>query len=203
MTLVSAAASISRPRKHVVSGSLPSGVSLYLVSLGFVGAVTIGLFFGSAFLLRAPPIAQTRAEFDIDHRGTVMDSVRSTALFGGTEDGAPPSDAALSSTASEPTILASAQTAARAEPAPSSRIEPVAAPSGGAKDHLRKLSRPPVSRSDARPSEARRAASRTRIVEQERKQAPDDDAAGTANQQEYDQLHAARLATNPSTAPSH
>src|SRR5690348_6164853 len=147
-------------------------------------------------------MAQTHAEFDIDHGRTVMDSMRSTEPLGGAEDAAPSSDAALSATASEPTILASAQTAAPAEPTPGSRIEPVAAPSGGAKDHLRKLSRPSYSRSNAKSSEVRGAATRTRVLKQERKQAPEDDAAGTANQQEYDQLHPAGPATNISTAPN-
>jgi hypothetical protein len=52
------------------------------------------------------------------------------------------------------------------------------------------LSRPPHSRSDAVPGEARAAAGRTRSAKQDRKDGPEEDAAASVNQQEYDQLYA-------------
>ena len=56
--LVSIAPSVSMPSRRVISVRPPIGVLLYLVSVGFVGAVIVGLFFGSAFLLLGQPIGQ-------------------------------------------------------------------------------------------------------------------------------------------------
>jgi hypothetical protein len=200
--LVATAPSVSTPRRRVISARLPIGVLLYLVSVGFVGAGTVGLFFGSAFLLLAQPKGQIQTVSRTNDRDTMVDPSRSTEPFAGAENGAPLNGgtATLSSTASQPTIIASAQTAAPDEPVPNGRATSVAPLHGGGGDHLRKLSRPPHSRSDTMSGEARAGAGRTRSAKPDRKRDPEEYAAGSANQQEYDQLHATGLAINLSSA---
>jgi len=71
--LVSIAPSVSMPSRRVISVRPPSGVLLYLVSVGFVGAVIVGLFFGSAFLLLGQPIGQIQTVSGTNDRDTVVD----------------------------------------------------------------------------------------------------------------------------------
>lgn len=194
------------------------GVILYLVSIGFVGAATGGVLCGSGFLLLTQPRAQIHAETVAHGRGIEVDTQRSTE-----PPGAPSSKevSSLSSTASEATIVgtaATAEVAASVEPlsstaneattiAPtvtatpnvpprSSTAAPVAPPLGGGSDHPRKLSRPPHSRSDKMPGEARAAAEQTQSARRDRKDDPEGYAAASANQQEYNQLHATGSAVN-------
>jgi hypothetical protein len=199
---VATAPSVSALRRCVISARLPIGVLLYLVSVGFVGAGTVGLFFGSAFLLLAQPKGQIQTVSRTNDRDSAVDPSRSTEPFAGAENGAPPNGgtATLSSTASQSTIIASAQTAAPGEPTPSSRAASVPASRGGGSDHLRRLSRFPHSRSDTMPGEARAAAGHSRPAERNRKQDPEDYTAGLANQKEYDQLNATGPAVNLSSA---
>jgi hypothetical protein len=230
--LVSTEPSASMPSRRVASARLPIGVLLYLVSVGFVGAATVGLFFGSGLLLLAQ---QMHTESGTHEHDAYVDPLRSTKPSAGAENGAPSiggvptlsptageaaiiaptqTDAAdepglrsriasaspLSSMASEAAIIAPTQTAAAGEPAPSSRVASIPPPGGGGSDHLRKLSRPPHSRSDAVPGEARATAGRTRSAKPPRSDSPEEHAAASANQQEYNQLYATGPAVNLSSA---
>ena len=200
--LVSIAPSVSMPSRRVISVRPPSGVLLYLVSVGFVGAVIVGLFFGSAFLLLGQPIGQIQTVSGTNDRDTVVDASRSAEPFAGAEDSARSNGGAptLSLTASEPTIIASAQTTAPGEPTLSSTVASVRPSRSGGSDYLRRLSRFPHLRPDTMPAEPRAATGRTRPPERNRKQDPEENTAGFANQKEYDQLHATGLAVNLSSA---
>jgi hypothetical protein len=203
--LVPPAPSTSMPSHHVSSARLPIGILLYLVSVGLVGAATVGLFFGSGFLLLARTKEQMRTEAGSHDRDTEIDPMRPTEPSARVENGALSSGGVptLSSTASEATVIAFVQTAAPSSPAPRLRATSVPPSRGRGGDHLRKLSRPSHSRSDAMPGEARAAASRNRSGKQDHKQDPADYAAGSVNQQEYNQLHATGPAVDLSwAAPS-
>jgi hypothetical protein len=197
------------------------GDLLYLVSIAFVGAATVGLFFGSSFLLLAQPRGQLQTESGIHDRDTEVAPLSSIEPSEGIENGAPSSKGVpmLISTASEAAIIGPAQTAvavkqvasvpaasstthdamiiavaptvAPVEPAPGSRATPVPPPRGRGSDGVRKLSRPPRSRLDKMPGQARAAVAHTQSAEQERNHDPEGYAAASANQQEYNQLHAA------------
>jgi hypothetical protein len=110
------------PSRRVSSARVPIGILLYLVSVGFVGAATVGVFFGSGFLLLAQPREPMHAEPGICDRASEVDLLRSTEPSPSPENGAPSSGGkpTLSSTASEATIIVPTQTAAPGEPAPSS-----------------------------------------------------------------------------------
>jgi hypothetical protein len=196
------------------------GDLLYLVSITLVGALTVGLFFGSSFLLLAQPRGQLQAESGTHDRDTEVAPQSSIEPSEGTENGVPsskgvprlistPSGAAivgpaqtavaveqaasvpaLSSTAHDAMIIAVAPTAALVEPAPGSRVASVPLPRGRGSDGVRKLSRPPRSRSAKMPGEARAAVRHTQSAEQDRNYDPEGYAAANANQQEYNQLHA-------------
>jgi hypothetical protein len=170
------------------------GDLLYLVSIAFVGATTVGLFFGSGFMLLGQPGKQMHAEPGIQDRNTNVDPLHSSELFASVKFGEPSSEGV--STASEATIVASAQVVTPSGPPPNSEATSVPPPRGLGSDHLRKLQQTVHSRSGAMPGKARATASHTGSRKQDREPSPEKDAADTANQQEYNQLHATGPAAN-------
>jgi hypothetical protein len=142
------------------------------------------------------------AESSTRDRDAEVDLLRSTEPSASPEGGAPFSERTptLSSTASESTIIVATQTGSPGEPAPSSGAISVPPARGGGGDHLRKLSRRPHSRSDSMPGEARVTADRVRSGKQDGKHDPEEYAAGSMNQQEYNQLRATGPAVNLSSA---
>jgi hypothetical protein len=89
--LVSTPPLVSMPNRRVSSASLPIGVLLYLVSIGFVAAATVGLFFGSGFLLLAHTRGQIQTGSGTHDRDTEVDPLRPTEPSAGAENGAPSS----------------------------------------------------------------------------------------------------------------
>ena len=178
------------------------GDLLYLVSIAFVGATTVGLFFGSGFMLLGqpgnPPGKQMHAEPGVQDRNTNVDPLRSSEPFASVKFGEPSSEGVLtpSSTASEATIIASAQVVTPSDPPPNSEATSVPPPRGLGSDRLQKLQQTVHSRSGAMPGKARATASHTGSRKQDRESNPEKDAADTANQQEYNQLHATGPAAN-------
>jgi hypothetical protein len=236
--LVSAAPSDSMPSRGVISARSQIGVLLYLVSVVLVGAATVGLFFGSAFVLLAQPKQQMYAESGTRDHDPEADPLRSTEPSAGAQNAVPSGGGVpmLSSANSEATISAPTQTATSGESSPSSRAASVQAlsvtpgeaavivpqqtatpgepasisraasvppPRSRANDRFPKLLRPPRLRIDTIPGEARAAGGRTRLARQDRKHDLQEYPAGSANQQEYDQLHATGPTVSlPSLAPS-
>ena len=110
----------STPRRRAASAGL-GGIPLYLVSVGFVAAATITIFFGSAFLLLTQPKGQIHGDFGTHGRDAKVNSMRCTDPLAGAET-APSSSLEVptrSSMVGETTIIASAQAAEGSEPAPS------------------------------------------------------------------------------------
>lgn len=107
------------PRRRVTSAGL-GGISLYLVSVGFVAAATVTIFFGSAFLLLTQPKGQIYGDFGTHGHDTKVNSMRCTDPLAGAET-VPSSSLEVPTRGSmvgETTIIASAQAAERSEPAP-------------------------------------------------------------------------------------
>jgi hypothetical protein len=193
---------------------------LYLVSIAFVGAATVGPFFGSSFLLLAQPRGQLQTEAGTHDLDTEVHLLSSIEPSENTESSAPSSEGvprpistaseaanigpaqravaikqvasvpALSPTTHDAMIIAVAPSAALVEPTPGPRAASVPLPRGRGSDGVRKLSHPPRSRSDKMPGEARAAVGHTQSAEQDRNHDPERYAAASANQQEYNQLHA-------------
>jgi hypothetical protein len=113
--------SASTPSRCVTSAGPRIGISLYLVSVGFVAAATVAIFFGSAFLLLTQPMGQLQTDISTHGRNTKVNSMRSTDPLAGA-DIAQSSSLEVptrSSMVGETTIIASAQAAEPSEPAPS------------------------------------------------------------------------------------
>ena len=102
----------------------------------------------------------------------------------------------LSSTANAAALIAPAQTAAPDEAGPSRKATLTPPPLNGGSDQFRKTSRASNSRSDPMLGKARMAAGRIQSTKPDGKQDPEESAADSANQQEYNQLHAAVPAVN-------
>ena len=185
---VSAAPSALSSSHWVTSARLPIGIFLYLVSLGVVGAGTIGVFFGSAFTLLVQPHGQVLTSAHAHDRDPV-DSARFAGPSVGAEDDAPASEPVSTpgSMVAETTITASVETTALNDPAPSSKTAPTPPPRGGGSDRL-KFSRVPNPRSNKMPGGAIAVAGRSPSAKQHRDHDPEEYAAASTNQREYDQL---------------
>src|SRR6266513_1181063 len=115
--LVSTAPSASMPSRGVSSARSQIGVLLYLFAVGLVGAATVGLFFGTAFVLLAQPKQQMHAESGTHDRDPEADPLRSTEPSAGAQNGLSSSGGVPmpSSAESEATISAPTQTASSDE----------------------------------------------------------------------------------------
>jgi hypothetical protein len=206
------------PSRRAASARLPIGDFLYLVSIGFVAVATGAVLCGSGFLLLIQPRAQIRTETVVHDRGAEVDPQRSTEPSDAPSSKEVPSlgstasevtiigpadtvEAAasvqpLSSTSNEATFTALTATATQGVPSRSLSAIPLPPPLGRESDHPRKLSRPPHSRSDKMPREARAAAAHTQSAKEDRKDNLEGYAAASANQHEYNQLRATGSAVN-------
>jgi hypothetical protein len=196
--LTSTAPSVAVVSRGVSSAGVSIAVLLYLGSIGLVGGVTAGFFFGSGFLLLDQPSDQTHAGSRVHDRNTEVSPLRpggSSAngengpLFGGDFP-------VLSSTANGAALITPAQTAAPDEAGPSRKATLTPSPLNGGSDQFRKTSRASNSRSDPMLGKARMAAGRIQSTKPDGKQDPEESAADSANQQEYNQLHAVVPAVN-------
>jgi len=182
---VTTASSGSMPRRRLTPARLPIGVFLHLVLVGLVGVGIVGAFFGNGFLLLAQPSRQIQTVSIARDGDTEVDLPRPTENDAPSSQGAPSADSA----ASEANIAVPPQTVAPIGSAPSSRATSVLLSAGTGSDPLRKLSRHTPSRSEKTDGKARAKTSLIRPARQDQLQAPREDVAARANQQEFDQLH--------------
>jgi hypothetical protein len=201
--LASTAPSAPAPNRSISSTRVSIASLLYLSSVGLVGAATVGLFFGSGFLMLGQPSAQMHAEFGVHDRDTEVAPLRLSGLSENTEDTAPFSGGVqnLSSTASGAAINASVQTTAPDEPTRSSMGPSAPEFRGQGSTNPRKLSRLSHSRSGTMPGQTRARSAQS--AKQDRARDPEEYTADGANQQEYNQLHATGSAVSfAAEAPS-
>ena len=142
--------------RGVSSAGISIAVLLYLGSIGLVGGVTTGLFFGSGFLLLDQPSEQ------IHDRNTEVSPLRRDGSSANAENGTPFGGdfPALSSTGNGAALIAPAQTAGPDETGPSWKATLTPPPLDGGSDQFRKLSRASNSRSDPMLGKARTTAGR-------------------------------------------
>ena len=183
--------------RGVSSAGVSIAVLLYLGSIGLVGGVTAGLFFGSGFLLLGQPSEQMHAA-RVHHHNTEVSPLRAGGSSANAENGTPFGGdfPVLSSTANGAALIAPAQTAASDEAGPSWKATLTRPPLDGASDQFRKISRASHSWPNSMLGKARTAAGRIQLTKPDREQDPEASAADSANQQEYNQLHAAGPAIN-------
>ena len=107
--------------RGVSSAGVSSAVLLYLGSVGLVGGVTIGFFFGSGFLLLRQPSEQIHAGSRVYDRNTEVSPLRPAGSSPNAENGTPFGGdfPVLSSTANGAALIAPAQTAGPDEAGPS------------------------------------------------------------------------------------
>jgi hypothetical protein len=178
----------------VVRGVSSAGVSiavlLYLGSIGLVGGVTTGLFFGSGFLLLRQPSEQIHAGSRVHDRNTEVNSLRPGGSSANAEYRTPFGGdfPVLSSTANGAALIPPAQTAGPDEAGPSWKATSTPPPLDGGSDQFRKLSRASNLRSDPMLGKARTTAGRVQSTKAAGKQDPEEPAADRANGQEYNQL---------------
>ena len=180
---------------------VPAGLLFYLLSVGLVSIATVGLFFGTGFLLLDQPAEQMNTEPAAQDRETEFDPERSTKPAVSTENGALSSGEApaLNPAASEaiilpPTIISPPNIGTPGESAPKSEDVSIPRPRDLGGDHLRKFSRASHSRAETKPDTARLGSGGSRSAKRaDPKRDPEESAAARANQREYDQLHP----TNP------
>jgi hypothetical protein len=196
--LGSTAPSVPVFRRGVSSAGVSIAVLLYLGSIGLVGGVTAGLFFGSGFLLLGQPSEQIQAGSRVDDRNTEVSPLRSGGSSANAENGIPfgRDFPVLSSAAYGAALIAPAQTTAPDEAGPSWKATLAPPPLDGGSDQFRKISRAGNSRSDPMLGKARMAAGRIQSTKPDGKQDPEESAADGENQQEYNQLHAFGPAVN-------
>jgi hypothetical protein len=165
-------------------------VLLYLGSIGLVGGVTIGLFFGSGFLLLRQPSEQIHAGSRVHDRNTEVSALRPGGSSPNAESETPFGGdfPVLSSTANDAALTAPVQTAGLDEAGPSWEATLTPPPPDGGSDQFRKLSRASNSRSDPMRGKARTTAGRVRSTKADGKQDPEESAADRANEQEYNRL---------------
>jgi len=175
--------------RRITPARHPIGL-LYLLSVGLVGAATVGLFFGSAFALLIHPKEQLLTAADTHDRDLAPAPLRFNGPSTDTEDGAPHRDlaAAPTSMAAEPTTTAPAQTATLSEPEPSSETASTSPSHPESGNRLRKLPRLPNSGSKKIPGRPSATAGRIPVVNQDPNHDPDQHAAANANRREYNQL---------------
>jgi hypothetical protein len=184
--------------RGVSSAGVSIAVLLYLGAIGLVGGVTAGLFFGSGFLLLGQSSEQMQAVSRVHNRNTGLSPVRPAALYTSAENGTPfgGDSPVLSSTVNGAALIAPAQTAAPDQAGPSWKATLTPPPLDGGGDQFRKISRASNSRSDPMLRKGHRPAGRIQSAKPDRKQDPEESAADSANQQEYNQLHGAGPAIN-------
>jgi hypothetical protein len=181
----------------------PLGVLLYLGSVGLVGAVMVGLFFGSGFVLLGQASEQMDNATGSDCSDTGFDLLRPSGPLASAENGIPFGEGVPlpSSAASGTAINGSVQTTAPDESARSSLAPSAPLFRGPGSNLPRKLSRPRHSRSGMMLGETRARSARS--AKQDLGRDPEEDTADGANQQEYNQLHATGSAVNlAAEAPS-
>jgi hypothetical protein len=183
--------------RGVSSARVSIAVLLYLGSIGLVGGVTAGLFFGSGFLLLDQPSEQMQAGSRVHGGNTEVSPSRPGGSSASVENGTPFGGdfPVLGSTANGAAPITPAQTAAPNEAEASWKATSTPPPFDGS-DQFRKISRASNSRSDSMLGKARTAARRIQSTKPDRKQEPEESEADSANQQEYNQLHAAGPAIN-------
>ena len=161
-------------------------VLLYLSSIGLVGGVTIGLFFGSGFLLLSRPTEQIHAGSRVYDRNTEVSPLPPGGSSANAENETPFGEdfSVLSSTANDAPLITPAQTAGPDEVGPSWKATLTPPPLDGGSDQFRKLSRASNSRSDPMLGKARMTAGRVQSTKADGKQS----AADRANEQEYNHL---------------
>ena len=175
--------------RGVSSAGVSSAVLLYLGSVGLVGGVTIGFFFGSGFLLLRQPSEQIHAGSRIHDRNTEVSPLRPAGSSPNAENGTPFGGdfPVLSSTANGAALIAPAQTAGPDEVGPSWEATLTPPPPDVGSDQL-KLSRASNSRPDPMRGKVRTTAGRIQSSKAEGKQYPERTAADRANEHEYNQL---------------
>jgi cytoskeletal protein RodZ len=188
---VSTAPLASMPRRRLTSARLPIGVFFHLVLVGLVGAGIVGAFFGNGFLLLAQPSKQIQTVSQIQTISIARDSDTEVDLSRPAENDRPSSEGTptIDSTASEANIAVPLQTVTPSGSAPNSRATSILPPAGAGSEPSRKLSRHSLPRPDKTDGKARAKSSLMRPAKQDKIQAPEEDAAARANQQEFDQLH--------------
>src|SRR5262249_32605238 len=131
-------------------------------SIGLVGGVTAGLFFGSGFLLLGQPSEQMHAASRVHDGNTEVGPSRSGGSSANAENGPPfrGDFPMLSSTGNGAALIAPAQTAGPDETGPSWKATLTPPPLDGGSDQFRKLSRASNSRSDPMLGKARTTAGR-------------------------------------------
>jgi len=77
---LAASLSTSTLPSHAAAPRLPVGMLLYLISAGFVAIATIGVFFGTGFLLLAHHAEQLTADSGSRDHGTEIKSTRSGVI---------------------------------------------------------------------------------------------------------------------------
>jgi len=175
--------------RGVSSAGVSIAVLLYLGSIGLVGGVTTGLFFGSAFLLLGQPSEQIHAGSRVHDRNTEVSPLRPAGSSPNAENGTPfgADFPVLSSTANGAALIAPAQIAGPDEAGPSWEATLTPPPPAGGSDQFRKLSRASNSRSPMR-GKVRTTAGRIQSSKAEGKQDLERSAADRANEHEYNQL---------------
>jgi hypothetical protein len=185
--------------RGISSARVSIAVLLYLGSIGLVGGVTAGLFFGSGFLLLDQSSEQVHAASLVHDHDTEAGPLRPGGSYASAENGTPLGEdsAVLSSTAIGAALIAPAQTAAALDKAgPNWKATLIPSPLDEGSDHFRETPRASHSRSDPMLGKARIAAGRFESAKPDRGQDPEGSAADSANQQQYNQLHAGGPAVN-------
>ena len=174
-------------------GVSSAGVSIAVLpnlgSIGLVGGVTIGFFFGSGFLLLRQPSEQIHAGSRVYDRNTEVSPLRPGGSSANGENGTPfGGDFPVPrSTANGAALIAPAQIAGPDEAGPSWEATLTPPPPAGGSDQL-KLSRASNSRPDPMRGKVRTTAGRIQSSKAEGKQYPERTAADRANEHEYNQL---------------
>ena len=176
--------------RGVTLAGVSIAVLLYLGSIGLVGGVTAGLFFGSGFLLLGQPSEQRHAGSRVHDSNTDVSPLRRGGSSATAENGTPFGGdfPVLSSTAIGAALIAPAQTVGPDEAGPSWKATLTPPPLDGGSDQFRKLSRASNSRSDPMLGKIRTTAGRVQSTKAGGKQDPEVSAADRTNEQEYNRL---------------
>src|SRR5215471_20870391 len=124
--------------RGVSSAGVSIAVLLYLGSIGLVGGVTAGLFFGSGFLLLGQPSEQMHAASRVHDGNTEVGPSRSGGSSANAENGTPFGGdfPMLSSTVNGAALIAPAQTAGPDETGPSWKATLTPPPLDGGSDQF-------------------------------------------------------------------
>ena len=183
------ASTVARVFSRVVgSAGVSIAVLLYLGSIGLVGGVTIGLFFGSGFLLLGQSTEQIHAGSRAHDSNTEVGALRPGGSSANAETPFGGDFPVPSPTANGAALIAAAQTAGPDEAGPSWNGTLIPPPLDGGSDQFRKLSRASNSKSYPMLGKARTTAGRVQSTKAAGKQDPEESAADRANEQEYNRL---------------